>query len=137
MDKKIIYLVKVYALKYNVGRDGHTQHFYRCVDCYCHLDYYLFNLSEIRKGTPTLPYKKSRFGVTREKMMRSIRDGLIASLMLLFAGGFLWILYGDTIMNTIDNLQQGKIAGSLSNNTIIGTKNPLDQIIIENLEKIK
>jgi hypothetical protein len=39
---------------------------------------------------------------------------------------------GDTIMNTIDNLQQGKLAGSLSNNTIIGTKNPLDQIIREN-----
>ena len=51
--------------------------------------------------------------------------------MLLF-GGFLWIYYVDTIMNTIiDNLQQGKLAGSLSNNTIIGTKNPLDQIIIE------
>jgi hypothetical protein len=29
-------------------------------------------------------------------------------------------------MNTIDNLIQGKLAGSLSNNnTIIGTKNPL------------
>jgi hypothetical protein len=42
---------------------------------------------------------------------------------------------GDTIMNTIDNLQQGKLAGSLSNNTIIGTKNLLDQIIIENLKK--
>jgi len=68
-------------------------------------------------------------------MMHSIRDGLIASLMLLFVGRFLWILYGNTIMNTIDNLQQGKLAGSLSNNTIIGTKNPLDQIIIENLKK--
>jgi hypothetical protein len=68
-------------------------------------------------------------------MMRSIRDGLIASLMLLFVGGFLWILYGDTIRNTIDNLQQGKLASSLSNNIIIGTKNPLDQIIIENLKK--
>ncbi len=55
--------------------------------------------------------------------------------MLLFVGGFLWILYGDTIMNTRDNLQPGKLAGSLSNNTIIGTKNPLDQIIIENLKK--
>jgi hypothetical protein len=93
---------------------------------------YFYN--EIRKGNPTLPYKKSRFGVTSETM-RSIRDGLIASLILLFIGGFLWILYGDTIMNTIDNLQQGKLAGSLSNNTIIGTKNPLDQIIIENLKK--
>ena len=40
-------------------------------------------------------------------------------------------------MNTIDNLQQGKLAGSLSNNTIIGTKNPLDQIIIENLKNKK
>ena len=88
---------------------------------------------ERRKGKPKLPYKKSRFGVTRE-MMRSIRDGLIASLMLLFVGGFLWILYGNAIMNTIDNLQQGKLAGSLSNNTVIGTKNPLDQIIIENLK---
>jgi hypothetical protein len=68
-------------------------------------------------------------------MMRSIRDGLIASLTLLFISGFLWIAYGDTIMNTIDNLQQGKLAGSLSNNTIIGTKNPLDQMIIENLKK--
>jgi hypothetical protein len=48
---------------------------------------------------------------------------------------FLWILYGDTIMNTIDNLKQGKLAGSLSNNTIIGTKNPFDQIIIEKLKK--
>ena len=55
--------------------------------------------------------------------------------MLLFVGGFLWALYGDTIMNTIDNLQQGKLGDSLSNNTIIGTKNPLDQIIIENLKK--
>ncbi len=55
--------------------------------------------------------------------------------MLLFVGGFLWILYGDTIMNTRDNLQQVKLEGSLSNNTIIGTKNPLDQIIIENLKK--
>ncbi len=36
-------------------------------------------------------------------------------------------------MNTIDD-QQGKLARSLSNNTIIGTKNPLDQIIIENLK---
>ena len=52
--------------------------------------------------------------------------------MLLFIGGLLWILYGNAIMNTIDNLQQGKLRGSLSNNTIIGTKNPLDQIIIEN-----
>jgi hypothetical protein len=69
-------------------------------------------------------------------MMRSIRDCLIASVMLLFVSRFLWILYGDTIMNTIDDLQQGKLRGSLSNNTIIGTKNPLDQIIIENL-KIK
>jgi hypothetical protein len=40
-------------------------------------------------------------------------------------------------MNTIDNLQQGKIAGSLSNNTIVGTKNPLDQILIENLKNKK
>jgi hypothetical protein len=39
-------------------------------------------------------------------------------------------------MNTIDNLRQDKLAGSLSNNTIIGTKNPLDQIIIENLKNI-
>jgi cellobiose-specific phosphotransferase system component IIC len=93
--------------------------------------YLIYN--EIR-GKPTLPYKKSRFGLTSDPM-RSIRDGLIASLMLLFIGGFLWVLYGDTIMNTIDNLQQGKLAGSLSNNTIIGTKNPLDQIIIENLKK--
>jgi hypothetical protein len=46
-------------------------------------------------------------------------------------------LYGDTIMNTIDNLLQGKLAGSLSNNTIIGNKNPLDQIIIENLKNKK
>jgi hypothetical protein len=38
-------------------------------------------------------------------------------------------------MNAIDNLRQGKTAGSLSNNTLIGTKNPLDQIIIENLKK--
>lgn len=38
-------------------------------------------------------------------------------------------------MNAIDNLRQGKLADSLSNNTIIGTKNPLDQIIIiENLK---
>jgi hypothetical protein len=95
---------------------------------------YFYN--EIRKRRkPTLPYKKSRFGLTSETT-RSIRDGLIASLILLFVGGFLWILYGDdTIMNTIDNLQQGKLGGSLSNNTIIGTKNPLDQIIIENLKK--
>ena len=93
--------------------------------------YLIYN--EIRKGKPTLPYKKSRFGLTSE-MMRSIRDGLIASLMLLFVGGFLWILYGNTIMNTIDD-QQGKLAHSLSNNTIIGTKNPLDQIIIGNLKK--
>jgi hypothetical protein len=39
-------------------------------------------------------------------------------------------------MNAIDNLRQGKTAGSLSNNTLIGTKNPLDQIIIENLKNI-
>jgi hypothetical protein len=91
--------------------------------------YLIYN--EIRKGKPTLPYKKSRFGLTSETM-RSIRDGLITSSILLFIGGFLWVLYGDTIMNTIDNLQQGKLAGSLSNNTIIGTKNPLDQIIREN-----
>ena len=64
--------------------------------------YLIYN--EIRKGKPTLPYKKSRFGLTSETT-RSIRDGLIASLILLFIGGFLWILYGDTIMNTIDNLQ--------------------------------
>jgi hypothetical protein len=38
-------------------------------------------------------------------------------------------------MNAIDNLRQGNLAGSLSNNTIIGTKNPLDQIIIKNLKK--
>ena len=97
---------------------------------------YMYFYNEIRKRRkPTLPYKKSRFGLTSETT-RSIRDGLIASLMLLFIGGFLWILYGDdTIMNTIDNLQQGKLGGSLSNNTIIGTKNPLDQIIIENLKK--
>jgi hypothetical protein len=44
---------------------------------------------------------------------------------------------GDTIMNTIDNLQQGKLVGSLSNNTIIGTKNPLDHIIMENLKNKK
>ena len=44
MDKKIIYLVKIYALKYNVDRDGYIHHFYRCVDYYCRLDYYLFNL---------------------------------------------------------------------------------------------
>jgi hypothetical protein len=43
-----------------------------------------------------LPYKKSRFGVT-SKTMRSIRDGLIASVILLFVGGFLWVVYGDTI----------------------------------------
>ncbi len=41
--------------------------------------YLIYN--EIRKGKPTLPYKKSRFELTRE-MMRSIRDGLIASLIL-------------------------------------------------------
>ena len=93
-----------------------------------------FIYDEIRKGKPTLPLKKSRFGLTREMMLRSIRDGLIASVMLLFVGGFLWALYGDTIMNTIDDLQQGKLRGSLSNNTIIGTKNPLDKIIIENLK---
>ncbi|HYZ95908.1 MAG TPA: hypothetical protein VE524_04795 [Nitrososphaeraceae archaeon] len=57
-----------------------------------------------RKGKPTLPYKKSRFGLTREKMMPSIRDSLIASLMLLFVGGFLWILYGDTIKSTISSI---------------------------------
>ena len=27
------------------------------------------------------------------------RHGLIVSLILLFVGGFLWILYGDIIMN--------------------------------------
>ena len=27
-------------------------------------------------------------------------------------------------MNTIDNLVQGKFVGSLSNNTVIGNKNP-------------
>ncbi len=94
--------------------------------------YLIYN--EIRKGKPTLPYKKSRLGLTSE-MMRSIRDGLIASVMLFFVSGFLWILYGDTIMNTIDNLQQGKLAGNLSNNTVIGNKNPLHQIIIEKLKK--
>ena len=57
--------------------------------------YLIYN--EIKKRKPTLPYKKLRFGGTRE-IMHSIRDGLIASLMLLFVGGFLWILYGDTIM---------------------------------------
>jgi uncharacterized protein with PQ loop repeat len=37
------------------------------------------------------------------------RHGLIASLILLFVGGFVWILYGDIIMKIyIDNLQQGK-----------------------------
>jgi cellobiose-specific phosphotransferase system component IIC len=90
--------------------------------------------NERRKRKPTLPYKTSRFGVTSETM-RSITGGFIASLILLFIGGFLWIVYGDTIMNAIDNLRQGKTAGSLSNNTLIGTKNPLDQIIIENSKK--
>ncbi len=60
--------------------------------------------------------------------------GFTASLILLFVGRFLWIVYGDTIMDAIHNLRQGKLGGSLSNNTIIGTKNPLDQIIIENLK---
>ncbi len=32
--------------------------------------------TEIRKGKPTLPYKKSRFGLTSETM-RSIRDGVL------------------------------------------------------------
>jgi hypothetical protein len=41
---------------------------------------------------PTLPYKKSRFGVT-SKTMRSITRDFIASLILLFIGGFLWIVY--------------------------------------------
>jgi hypothetical protein len=135
MDKKIIYLVKIYALKYNVGSMVIFTIFIAVliVTVIWIIIYLIY--TKIRKGKPTLPYKKSRFGLTSEKMMRSIRDGLIASVMLLFVGGFLWILYGDTIMNTIDNLQQGKLAGSLSNNTIIGTKNPLDQIIIENLKK--
>jgi hypothetical protein len=91
--------------------------------------------NERRKRKPTLPYKTSRFGVTSETM-RSITGGFIASLILLFIGGFLWIVYGDTIMNAIDNLRQGKLGDSLSNNTLIGTKNPLDQIIIENLKNI-
>ncbi len=52
--------------------------------------YLIYN--EIRKGKPTLPYKKSQFGVTSETM-HSIRDGLIASLTLLFIAGFLWIVY--------------------------------------------
>src|SRR5918999_1349886 len=135
MDKKIIYLVKIYALKYNVGSMVIFTIFIAVliVTVIWIIIYLIY--TKIRKGKPTLPYKKSRFGLTSEKMMRSIRDGLIASVMLLFVGGFLWILYGDPIMNTIDNLQQGKLAASLSNNTIIGTKNPLDQIIIENLKK--
>jgi TRAP-type mannitol/chloroaromatic compound transport system permease large subunit len=68
---------------------------------------YMYFYNEIRKRRkPTLPYKKSRFGLRGDNIMRSIRDGLIASLILLFIGEFLWILYGDdTIMNTIDNLQ--------------------------------
>ena len=40
-------------------------------------------------------------------------------------------------MNTIDNLRQGKLAGSLSNITVIGNKNPLHQIIIEKLKNKK
>jgi len=44
-------------------------------------------------------------------------------------------IYGDRIMNTIDNLRQGKFVGSLSNNTVIGNKKPLHKIIIEKLKK--
>jgi hypothetical protein len=47
--------------------------------------YLIYN--EIRKGKPTLPYKKSRFGLTSDPM-RLIRDGLIASLILLFIVDF-------------------------------------------------
>ena len=86
---------------------------------------------------PTLPYnnkKKSRFRVTSKT--KNLITGLLAlSLLLLLVGGYYWIVYGDKIMNTIDNLRQGKLAGSLSNITVIGNKNPLHQIIIEKLKK--
>ena len=39
---------------------------------------YLIYNERRKRRKPTLPYKKSRFGVTSETM-RSIRDGLIAS----------------------------------------------------------
>jgi hypothetical protein len=78
------------------------------------------------KRKPTLPYnnknKKSRFRVT-SKTKNLITDLLALSLLLLLVGGYYWIMYGDRIMNTIDNLIQGKLAGSLSNNTVIGNKN--------------
>ena len=67
---------------------------------------------------------------------KNLITGLLAlSLLLLLVGGYYWIEYGDKIMNTIDNLRQGKLAGSLSNITVIGNKNPLHQIIIEKLKK--
>ena len=94
----------------------------------------LYNREE-RK--PTLPYnnkKKSRLRVTSKT--KNLITGLLAlSLLLLLIGGYYWIVYGEKIMKTIDNLRQGKLAGSLSNNTVIGNKNPLHQIIIEKLKK--
>ena len=55
---------------------------------------------------------------------KNLITGLLAlSLLLVLVGGYYWIMYGDRIMNTIDNLIQGKLAGSLSNNTVIGNKN--------------
>ena len=48
------------------------------------------------------------------------------SLKKHLVGGYYWIVYSDEIiMKTIDNLlRQGKLASSLSNNTVIGNKNP-------------
>jgi hypothetical protein len=45
-------------------------------------------------------------------------------------------IYGDKIINTIDNFQRGKLAGSLWNNTVIGT-NLFDEITIKNNSKDK
>jgi ABC-type Fe3+ transport system permease subunit len=82
------------------------------------------------KRKPTLPYnkKKSRYRVTSKA--KNLITGLLAlSLLLLLVGAYYWMVYGNRIMNTIDDLRQGKLADSLSNNTVIGNKNPLDQMI--------
>lgn len=64
---------------------------------------------------------------------KNLITGLLAlSLLLLLVGGYYWIVYGDRLMDTIDNLRQAKLARSFSNDTVIGNKKLLMNECMEN-----
>jgi hypothetical protein len=48
------------------------------------------------------------------------------------AAAWIYVAYGPDIAKTLDDIQKGKLGGSLSDDPILGNKNPFDQVLQKN-----